>query len=487
MRALALDLGASGGKMFLGDFNGKKITLEEIHRFDNAPILSDGHLTWDIKKIYSNLKDGLRKAGRLGFESFGVDSFCNDYGLLNKSGNLLAPVYMYRDNRTQGTQAIIDERIDPEELYRQTGCQRARFNTLTQLVSQINSNEAEIFRKAENLLFIPELLGYYLTGEKTTEYTIASVSQLYNRLASSWDQDILDRFEIPKQIFTPVIPTGKIIGNASAKTLELTASKPFSVIAVGHHDTASAVAAVSSVEKHFAYISSGTWSLMGTETDSMITTPEAFRFNFANEGGLGGKNRFLKNIMGLWLVQEIQRDLASRGISRSFEELDQEAEQDEPFRTLINPDDALFYEPGDMIEKIQSRSRQWNQPVPETSGEITRCIKESLALVYRRTLEKIEQLTGFSIPVVHIIGGGARSKLLNQFAASAMNRTVLVGPLEAAAIGNLCAQFMARGGISGLGESRLIISNSFTFQNIEPNNRSVWDDAYSRFVNILDS
>lgn len=485
MRALALDLGASGGKMFLGEFAGDKILVEEIHRFENAPILANDHLIWDIQHIYSNLLQGLHKGSGNEFESFGVDSFCNDYGLLDDTGNLLAPVYMYRDNRTVNTQEIIDKKNEPKELYQRTGCQRARFNTLVQLVAQSNSEEAKVLESAAHLLFIPELLGYYLTGEQETEYTIASVSQLFNRQTSQWDADILGRFNLPRHIFSTVVPTGSITGQPTRKILSQVGCNSFSVIATGHHDTASAVAAVPTTHKHFAYISSGTWSLMGTETDAMITTDEAFRLNFANEGGVGEKNRFLKNIMGLWLVQEVQRDLATRGISVSFEELDRDAETVEPFRTLIDPDDQVFYEPGNMIEKIQTKCRDWKQPVPETPGEFNRCIKESLALAYRKTLEDIERLTGYPISTVHLIGGGARSALLNQFTASAMNRAVMVGPLEAAAIGNLCVQFMARGAILDLSHARQTIRHSFSFQTLEPQNPAAWDDAYSRYLKIF--
>ncbi len=281
-----------------------------------------------------------------------------------------------------------------------------------------------------------------------------------------------------------MVPSATILGQANKTILDTTGCQPFSICTVGHHDTASAVAAVPSLEKHFAYISSGTWSLMGTETDGMITSDSAYQNNFANEGGVGGRNRFLKNIMGLWLVQECQRQFAANGMNYSYEEMDREAEQSTPFRSVIDPDDPLFFEPGDMIGKIQSKCREWEQPVPETVGEITRCIKESLAFTYRATLEKLEEITGFHLPTVHIIGGGARSSLLNQFAASAMKRTVLAGPYEAAAVGNLCAQFIAGGELKDLDEARRVIHSSFELCEYSPEAGNDWDSAYERFKMI---
>jgi sugar (pentulose or hexulose) kinase len=484
MKALALDLGASGGKLLSGSFDGKKLEVKEIHRFMNQPVETRGHLYWDIPGIYSNLLDGLRKAVSEKFSSFSVDSFCNDYGLLDAGGNMVSPVYMYRDCRTDGVLEWMDQLIPPKELFERTGCQRTRFNTLVQLASQTKASDHDLLETAKSLLFVPDLLNYFLCGEKATEYTIASVSQLYNRRDGRWDPKIIRTFDIPEGIFPGVVPSASKLGEARPDILDQTGVKPFSICTVGHHDTASAVVAVPSLENHFAYISSGTWSLMGTETGEMITSDPAFQYNFANEGGVGGRNRFLKNIMGLWLIQECQRQFASHGIVRSFEELDEEAEIELPFRSIIDPDDTLFIQPGDMISKIKLRCQDWNQPIPETVGEITRCIMESLALAYRATLEKLEEVTGFNIPCVYIIGGGARSSLLNQFAASAMQRPIFAGPYEAAAIGNLCTQFISAGEIEDLSEARRLVRSSFNIHNHLPEKDSSWDDAYDRFLLI---
>jgi len=484
VKVLALDLGASGGKILSGSFDGKKLRVREIHRFSNEPVEKNGHLFWDIQHIHSNLLDGLRKAASERIDSFGMDSFCNDYGLLDETGKLISPVYMYRDLRTDGLLEWMDQRLPPRELYERTGCQRARFNTLVQLVAQTRSSDHDRLKDAKSLLFVPDLLNYFLCNEKAAEYTIASVSQVYNRSQGRWDPEILDAFGIPAGIFPIVIPPASILGEASPQVCALTGAKSFSICAVGHHDTASAVAAVPSPDSNFAYISSGTWSLMGTETAGMITTERAFQCNFANEGGVGGRNRFLKNIMGLWLLQEVQRQVEDSGKAPSYEEMNAEAEKALPFRSIINPDDPVFFDRGDMVCRIKSKCREWSQPVPETVGELTRCILESLALAYRATLQELEEITGRTIPSIHIIGGGARNDLLNRFAASVLGRPVYAGPLEAAAVGNLCAQFLAVGEMEDLSEARRAVRASFPIREFLPEKASSWDDAYERFLLI---
>ena len=313
MKALALDLGASGGKMLSGSFDGRTLQVKEIHRFQNEPVERGGHLSWDISAIHQNLLEGLRKAASEKFTSFGVDSFCNDYGLLDAAGNLLAPIYTYRDRRTEGVLEWMDGVIPARELYARTGNQRARFNTLVQLAAQTKAADHALLESAESLLFVPDLLDYYLCGEKAAEYTIASVSQLYNRLEGRWDTGIMRLFGLPERLFPRILPCATMLGDATPDILQETGAGRFSICKVAHHDTASAVAALPSPEPHSAYISSGTWSLMGTETDQMITTDSAFQHNFANEGGANGSNRLLKNIMGLWLLQECRREFAAKG------------------------------------------------------------------------------------------------------------------------------------------------------------------------------
>lgn len=483
MKALALDLGGSGGKIFLGSLNGHKLNLQEIHRFANQPVSAAGHLYWDIMGIYLHLLEGIRKAGDFG--SIGVDAFCNDYGLLDEAGSLYSQVYMYRDPRTEGVPELIDHFIPPADLYRRTGCQRARFNTLVQLFRQISGPDAFLLRNASNLLFVPELLDYFLCGEIFAEYTIASVSQAFNRESGQWDGDILKALNIPQRIFPKVADPATQIGRAAKDVLAQTGSKGFTVTAVCHHDTASAVMAVPSTEEHFAYISSGTWSLMGTETAAPITTDSAFAYNFANEGGFGHTNRFLKNIMGLWLLQECVREFETAGVHLSYEELDAQSQQCKPFRSIINPDSPEYFQPGGMVQKIRSQCAQTGQPEPQTPAEINRCIKESLALAYRKTLEHIMQETGFTIPYVHVIGGGAQSMLLNQYAASAMGRPVYAGPVEAAAIGNICAQLISAGELGSLTDVRQIVRDSFPIREYLPQNTADWDEAYGRFVRLF--
>jgi rhamnulokinase len=484
VNSLAFDLGASGGKLFFGTFDGKKITIREFHRFANHPVERNGHLVWDIQKIYSNLLLGLRKASAEEAACLGIDSFCNDYGILDKRGNLISPIYMYRDKRTEGVLERIDENFAPETLYQRTGCQRARFNTLGQLVAQALSPERKLIQKADKLLFVPDLLNFWLCGKGSTEFTIASVSQLFNRNDNQWDSEILRAFDLPEQIFPKVVlPAGKL-GAVKKEILDQSGLSALSIFTVGHHDTASAVVAVPGLDNHFAYISSGSWSLIGTETSRMITSEGAFRENFANEGGVGNTNRFIKNVNGLWLLQEFQRQLRAQKVPRTFAELEKEAQAAKPFRSIIDPNDACFFDPGDIVEKIQAFCHESTQPIPETICEVTRCIQESLALAYRDTIEKMEELTGWKFPCVHVIGGGARNTLLNRMAASAMNKPILAGPFEATAIGNLCAQFMAAGEIKSLKEARSIIRSSFKLREYLPENSPAWDAAYVKFQMI---
>jgi len=484
VNALAFDLGASGGKLFSGRFDGKTISVKEIHRFKNQPVTVNGHLCWEIQQIYSNLLEGLKRSTIEKSLSLGIDSFCNDYGLLDKNGDLLTQVYMYRDHRTEGVLDFIEKKISPLELYHRTGCQRARFNTLVQLAAQTRSDDNNLLQKAEKLLFVPDLLNFYLCGEQSTEYTIASVSQLFDRRHNSWDSEIIQKFDLPQKIFPDVNPSGHRLAEVKKEILEKTGINPLSVYTVGHHDTASAVVAVPSLDKNFAYISSGTWSLVGTENDHMITTGLAFRENYANEGGVLGRNRLSKNVSGLWLIQEFQRQLQETGVKRTFEEMDLEAENTKPFKSLINPDDARFFMPGNMVEKIQHFCHETDQPLPETIGEVTRCIKESLALAYRQALEQLQEITGHEFPCVHVIGGGARSVLLNQMSASALHKPVLAGPFEATAIGNLCTQYIGLGKISGLEEARRLVRSSFTIEEYTPIEPAAWDGAYERFLSI---
>lgn len=484
MKALAFDLGASGGKLVAGNFDGKKLRIKEVHRFLNQPIEVEGHLCWDIPRIYENLLEGLNLASVENCTSLGIDSFCNDYGLLDGSGNLISKVYMYRDHRTEGILEEIDKIIPAEELFHRTGCQRARFNTLVQLVAQSRSPEDELLKRAEKILFVPDMLNNYLCGEQSTEFTIASVSQLFNRNRNLWDADIIQAFGLPHRIFPTIDSSATKLGDVKRHILEKTGIGSLSIYSVGHHDTASAVVAVPSLEENFAYISSGTWSLVGTETKQMITSDLAFQENFANEGGVGNTNRFSKNVSGLWLMQGFQRQLTDAKIHRTFEELDLEAENVKPFTSIIDPNDPRFFEPGDIVQKIQTFCRETQQAVPETMGEVTRCIKESLALAYRETLEKLENLVGGQFLCVYIIGGGAKSDLLNRMTASAVNKPVLAGPFEATAIGNLCTQYLAAGGMKDLPEIRRIIRESFQIREYLPTNTISWDSVYLRYLKI---
>lgn len=481
MQALALDLGASGGKIISGSFDGKLLKIKEIHRFDNHPYESNGHIYWNFPEIYNALIIGLRKSVGENFTSFGVDSFSNDYGLIDESGKLISPIYTYRDVRTVGVLEDMDGVCPAMDLYQRTGNQRARFNTLVQLAAQRKQQDSQVLDQATLLLFVPDLINYSLSGVAAAEYTISSVSQLFNRLTNKWDDEIMRLFDIPRKLFPEVVATGTRLGVVNKETLDAFGGEHFDIIAVGHHDTASAVAAVPSLNDSFAYISSGTWSLVGIETDQMITSEDAFNLNLANEGGVGGRNRLLKNVMGLWILQECQRQFAAIGVNWSYEELDALAKSEIPFRSLIDPNNNVFFDRGNMVEKIQNWCRTTRQPIPESPGQITRCIKESLALCYREALDSLKEVTGQDITFVHIVGGGARSDLLNEFAACALNIPVLAGPYEASAVGNLCTQFMARGEIANLSEIHSVVKASFETREYLPKNAAAWIEAYQRY------
>ncbi len=479
MRVLAMDLGASGGKFLLGELVDNRLRVSEVHRFANTALSVDGHLYWNLEQIRENMNLGLAKAATDGFSSFGVDSFCNDYGLIDARGELLAPIYSYRDPRTEGVLARMETLMPARDLYTRTGCQRARFNTLVQLAAQSEADGGRLFDQTESLLFLPDYLNYFLCGQKASEFTVSSVSQLYNRATHDWDADILRAFSIPRRLLQNIVQPGTILGEGRDSE-----GRRFNVCAVGHHDTASAVAAVPARKAPFAYLSSGTWSLMGTETAKMITTDAAFRLNFANEGGLEGRNRFLKNIMGLWLLQEVRCQYAKRGTPCDFASMDVEAAEAQAFRSIIDPDDPIFFEPGDMVGKIQAQCKRTGQPIPETVGEVTRCVQESLALTYHPTLLQLERLTGFQFESLHVIGGGSRSQVLNQMTASAVGRPVFAGPVEAAAIGNLCAQFIAAGELSGLDEARQVVARSFELNEYLPGPDAGWHEAFERYKGI---
>jgi len=488
LKMLAFDFGASSGRAILGTFDGRKINLSEVHRFSNDPVEVNGNLHWDVLRLFHEIKQGILKTVLQGHDelsSIGIDTWGVDFGLLDRDGNLIGNPYHYRDKRTDG---MIDEAcriVSREEIYRQTGIQFMWFNTLYQLLSMKIKNSPAL-ENASTLLFMPDLFNYFLTGVKSTEYSIASTSQLLNPVTGTWAFELMEKLDIPKHIFTDIVKSGTVIGKLSpdiAKELRV-ASMP--VVSVASHDTGSAVAAVPASGEDYVYISCGTWSLLGVELPRPIITDKSMAFDFTNEGGVNNTTRFLKNIMGLWLIQECRRQWQREGENLSFAELEQMAKEAKPFEMFIDPDHHTFAPPGDMPNRIREFCRNTSQPVPETKGEIMMCIYQSLALKYRFTIERIEDILERNLPVIHMVGGGIKDKFLSRLTANATGRLVIAGPVEATALGNIAVQAMALKEIGSLAEAREIIKSSVPTEEYEPQEKDVWDAAYEKFRNVMD-
>lgn len=488
MKRIAFDLGASSGKMMLGEFDGQYMKTQIIHRFPNRQVGVGGDLYWDILDIYQNLTKGIRKGRSLAGEaigSLGMDSYCNDFGLIGKNGSLVSQMRCYRDPRMARRTDEIYRKVSREELYRLTGNQIAPFNTVIQLAAMTLEGEGYLLKNCSRLLHLPDLLTYFITGEVFSEYTIASVSQMFNYKTNDWNKEILGRFGIPDQILAPIIEPGEFAGEFTELTARELGVEKIKVAAVGEHDTASAVAALPLTQKSTAYISSGTWSLMGVETKIPIINEDTFRYNIAIEGGVEHRYRMLKNIMGLWLVQECRLEYAKMGWDYSFEELSKLAEKEQPFQSLIDPDDPVFYMPGNMLEKIRNYCTASDQPVPERPGQFIRAVKESLAFKYRWVKEILEKIRGEEIQTIHILGGGGLDELLNQFTANACGTPVYAGPAEAALMGNFLMQMKAGGEITDISQGREILSRSIKISRFYPENTVDWEEHYLYFKSLL--
>ncbi len=487
MNCIAFDLGGSSGKMVLGSFDGNSLSMETLHRFDNGPISMHNSLYWNFHGIYENLLTGVMKATSQGFEvkSLGIDTFCNDFGFVDKNGTLLSQVHCYRDARTKTHQDTIYNRISKERLHSITGNQNALFNTFMQLASLSIEEKDYFFKNGNKMLFLADLLGFMLTGMKWTEYSVASVSQMMDYNTSDWSEEILNSFCIPKSMFSPIVFAGGAEAQVCPEIGNKISNPTLTVIPACAHDTASAVTALPTNEKNVAFISSGTWSLIGTELDTPIVNESTFLENFALEGGADGSKRLLKNVMGLWLVQECKQNFALHQNQYTYAELEDLARCETPFRSLIDPDHDAFYSPGDMPAKIAKLCTETNQPIPETPGQIVRCIIESLALKYRWVLEQLEIITQKNIQKVYIIGGGAKDGFLNECTANASQKVVYAGPYEAALCGNLMVQLISHGEIADISQGREIMSNFVSSTVYEPQNVSVWDDQYDRFKQLF--
>jgi len=482
---LAFDLGAESGRAVLGTLEKGLVSIREIHRFPNAPVLRDNVLRWDIDALFQEVKKGFGLAAQAvsPIESAAVDTWGVDFGLLDAEGGLVAPPISYRDARHPESMRSFLKIIPRERLYRRTGLQLLPFNSLFQLHGLIGSSE---LRAADRLLFMPGLLTYLLSGVRANDETIASTSQIADPFKSGWCDDLLAALGLPARLLGPMVLPGAKIGRLSRVVAEETGCPQIPLTAVAGHDTASAVAAVPAEGDDWAYLSSGTWSLLGLESERPIISETSERFNFTNERGLAGKTRFLKNITGFWLVQQCRRLWLAADPGLSYDRLWAEAEAAAPLRSYIDPDDPAFLHPPDMPAAIRKYCHRTIQPVPESPGEMTRCILESLALKYRYVLEQLRETTGRPIRRIHVIGGGGRNDLLNGFTAAVTHLPVFAGPVEATAVGNILVQAMARGKVQNPEEIRAIVARSFEVRKFEPKISPAWDKAYDSFVKLVE-
>lgn len=484
-RVLAFDFGASSGRAIIGCFDGDKITLEEVHRFSNDPVSVGGTVYWDVLRLFYEIKQGIIKAKIAGgFDSIGIDTWGVDFGLIDSEGKLMENPVHYRDVRTSG---LVDEAfktMPKEKLYGITGIQFMELNTLFQLIS-LKKYRPWMLERADKMLFMPDLFGYMLTGKMCAEYSIASTSQLIDLDKRTWSKEILDAFGIKESVFAPLVQPGTVLGELSKEICEECGVDPVPVISVCGHDTQSAITSVPCEDGDFAFLSSGTWSLFGTELDKPIVNETSMNINITNEGGFDGSTGFLKNIIGLWLIQESRRQWKREGKEYSYADLEKLALAAEPFKCFIDPDAPEFVPHGNIPERVCEFCRKTGQYVPETVGEIMRCIYESLAMKYRLTFEKLRECTERDYPVVHVIGGGTKDGLLCQMTANSCDRTVKAGPIEATVMGNVAVQLMSNGSVKNIGQARKIVAESSELKTFEPKDTDKWAEAYKDFLKVV--
>ena len=481
----AVDLGATSGRTIVGTLADGKVRLEELTRFPNNLIETGGHFYWDIYALYFEIIKGLKQAVRRGLqvESIGIDTWGVDFVCVGDDGALLRNPLSYRDPHTFGAmEEYFETAVPKEDVYRLTGIQFMNFNSLFQLYVMRRDGNAAL-RHAEKILFVPDALGWMLTGEAVCEYTIASTSQLLNPVTKELDARLLGSLGLDRSLFGRMVMPGTRIGTLTEEVQKMTGLGPVPVIAVAGHDTASAVAAVPAKDEHFAYLSSGTWSLMGIETKEPIINNVSYERNFTNEGGVEGTTRFLKNICGMWLLERCRKEWGDDAPA-DYGVLLSEAMKVPAFQSLINPDNPVFANPADMQGAIKEYCRATGQHVPEGYAEICRCIFESLALRYRQVAGYLKEMASFPIDTLHIIGGGSLNEYLNQFTANATGLTVLAGPQECTALGNIMLQAKAAGAVGGIFDMRRIIAESVTMKRYEPQDKALWDEAYEKFKEL---
>lgn len=484
-RVLAFDFGASSGRAILGIFDGEKIELQEVHRFSNDPVKINGTVYWDVQRLFFEIKQGILKAKEAGgFDSIGIDTWGVDFGLLRKDGTLVENPVHYRDARNDGMVEKATEYMSKERMYDITGIQFMDFNTIFQLLS-LKENRPYILEEADKLLFMPDLLNYMLSGVKSTEFSIATTSQMVDLKTNNWSEEILDTFGINKNLLTDIAPTGAVICQLSDEICEELGVPKADIVSVAAHDTQSAITATPCEFDDFAFISCGTWSLFGTEVKEPIINEASKKLNVTNEGGYDYTTAFLKNICGLWLIQESRRQWIREGKEYSYAELEKLALECEPFKCFIDPDAPEFAPMGNLPRRVKEHCEKTGQYVPQTVGEIIRCIYESLALKYRYTFDGIKECTGKDYDRIHVMGGGTKDKLLLQMTAQSCNVNVYGGPIEATALGNVAIQLMSTGAIKDIKEARKIIAKGENLKLYEPKDNADWEKAYEDFKNII--
>ncbi len=486
---LAVDLGAESGRVTAGLWNGRRLQLEEVHRFPNGPVDLGDTLRWDVLRLWSEVQSGLGFAARKfggNIVSVGVDTWGVDFVLLNQNDELLGQPFHYRDNRTRGLIEEACKLVPKSEIFRQSGLEFMEFNSLYQLMAW-QRRSPSLLTSAKTLLFMPDFLHWAMCGIKRAEFTIASTSQFLNPRTGTWSRSLLGKLQLPSHFLPPIVPPGTVLGSLRRSLAERFSLPRVRVVAPPSHDTASAVAGVPTAQTgqtNWAFLSSGTWSLMGLELPKPVLTPRALELGLTNEGGIGHTALLLKNIMGLWLVQQCKRAFESAGRRYGYTQLAAMARKSPGLRSLINPDDSRFLNPPDMVKAIQGCCSKTGQPIPTTAPELIRCCYDSLALKYNEVMANLETLAESKIKVIHIVGGGSQSSLLNQFTADACQRPVLAGPVEATAMGNIMSQAKADGEVSSLREMRAVVKASSQIRTFHPSQRSQWQEAAEKLRSL---
>lgn len=483
-KVLAIDFGASSGRAIVGIFDGERVALEEIHRFSNDPVILGGTMYWDVLRLFHEIKQSLIKAKPYDVESVAIDTWGVDFGLIDKDGRLIDNPVHYRDARTNGMLDEAFKLIPKDNFYNATGNQFMEINTAFQLLSLVK-NRPELLERADKMLMMPDLFSYFLTGEKKAERSIASTTQLFDQNTKDWSRETVKALGINEEILPEITESGSVIGTLSKELCEELDIKPIKVIAVCGHDTQSALVAAPANNNDFAFLSSGTWSLLGTELDEPIINEKSLALNVTNEQGYAGKTSFLKNIIGLWLIQESRRQWIREGMEYSFMELETLAKEAEPFKCFIDPDAPEFTPAGNIPKRIREYCEKSGQYIPQTVGEIMRCIYESLALKYKAAISELEECTGKKFETLYMIGGGTKDKFLSALTANSCGITVSSGPVEATAMGNVLIQLMAQGEVENLSRAREIVRASEKISYFEPEDTDEWEKAYEKYEKVI--